>query len=161
MPYYEVAEIAEIERVCRDSFKTPLAIKKILLSNVSTGNGSCVTIFEANRHTLYAFCVAAKPLVFRDVKRIITSMGIEPATYLPPLGDATYFQKYGRKAFFDIYPGRKNAPAAETAYYETLAPYSPALVRIAKIKGEIREYVPSIHEWQRTQLFSYAKVEVK
>ena len=161
MPYYEVAEITEIERMCRDYFKTPLAVKKILISNVSTGNGSRVTIFEADRHILYALCIASKPLAFRDIKRIITGMGIEPALYLPPLGDGTYFQNYGREAFFGMYPGRKTASAAETGYYETLAPYSPALVRIAKIKGEIREYASSIHEWQRMRLFSYAKVEVK
>jgi len=161
MPYYEMAEIDELERICRDSFETTVAIKKVLVSNLSTSKGSRTTIFESDRHTLYALCVASQPLVLADIKRIIAGMGIEAEAYLAPHGDNTYFQEFGREAFFNMYPARKVASDKETAFYQTLAPYSPALVRIAKVKGEIREYVSSMREWQPAQTFSYARVQVK
>jgi len=161
MPYYEVAEINELERICRDSFATNLTIENILISNLSTSRGSRTTIFEADRHELYALCVGSQPLVLADVTRIMMSMGIEAEDYLPPAGDKDYFKAFGRQAFLDIYPGRKAATDQETTFYQTLAPYSPALVRIAKVRGEIREYAPSMREWQSAKTFSYARVRVQ
>jgi hypothetical protein len=161
MPYYEVAEINELERICRDSFATDLAIKNILISNLSTGRGSRTTVFEADRHALYALCVGSQPLVLADIVRIITSTGIEAEDYVPPAGDRDYFKAFGRQAFLDMYPGRKAASDQEMEFYQTLAPYSPALVRIAKVRGEIREYAPSMREWQLAKAFSYAKVRVQ
>lgn len=158
--YDEASEIIDIEHKCRDLFGVDIHVKRIIFSNIQSGVGAKTTIFEADRHTLYAYCHGDDSLVLRDVQRIMRGMGIEPAEYLPPLGEGKYFADYGKQKIKDMYPGRRSHAGLEVSFYQALAPYSPGLVRIASIKGEIREYHSAMQQWQKLRDYSYTKVSV-
>jgi hypothetical protein len=159
--YDEASEIIDIEQKCRDFFDLEVKAKRVIASNVQTGSRARTTIFEADQHTVYALCVGDETLVLRDVQRMAKGMGIEPEAYLPPHGNENYFAEFGQQAIRSMYPGRMTSAGLETNFYQTLAPYSPALVQIARINGEIREYHSPLQQWQKLQDCSYAKVQVR
>lgn len=158
--YDEAAEIIDIEQKCRDLFDLGVHVRRVVIGNVQTGARARATVFEADRHTLYVLCMGDDTLVLRDVQRMIKGMGIEPEAYLPPHGDKNYFAEFGRQAIKSMYPGRTSSAGLETSFYQALAPYSPALVRIARINGEIREYHSPLQQWQKLQDCSYSKIKV-
>jgi hypothetical protein len=159
--YEEPLETIDIEQKCLDIFDLDVHIKRVIIGNVQTGVRARTTIFEADRHTLYAFCTADEPIVLRDVQLMIKGMGIEPEFYLPPHGDKDYFVDFGRQAVAEVYPDLKSYAGLEMSFYQTLAPYNPALVRISRIKGEIREYLKPLQQWQKLQNCSYVRIKVQ
>jgi hypothetical protein len=89
-------------------------------------------------------------------------MGMKAEKYLPPDANENYFLRFGQKIFQDVFPGRKISTNQDTlSYYQTLAPYSPALVRISKIDGEIRQYSKIGQKWSSTLELSYQRMQVQ
>lgn len=159
--YYEAIESIAIEGLCKKGFGVDISVKQIITLNMPTSKGSVTTVFQDHRYTLYALCVASAPLALADVKQIMHGAGIEAETYLPPHGDPAYFANYGQKAFCAAFPGRKPINQQDTAFYQTLAPYNPALVRVSKIKGELRQYIAPTQRWQTAEECSYKRLQVQ
>jgi len=106
-------------------------------------------------------CTADESLNLADIKVIIKSIGMKAEAYLPPDGDSNYFLRYGQKVFQSVFPCRKTSNNAETVFYQTLTPYTPALIRIEKINGEIRQYNQNHQQWQKTLDISYLRMQVR
>lgn len=154
-------KIAQIEQLSKEKFNVNLHVKSIIFDDIQTGKNSYTTIFRTDQHTMYALCESQDPLTLLDVQHIVKSMGIEPETYLPPHGEETYFMRHGHEAFLHAYPGRTLETDQERSYYRTLSPYSPALIQIAKISGEIRSYNTASPRWQKSDNFSYMRMKVQ
>ena len=154
------SKIAQLEKFCRDYFRVNLQIQDIILHEIPSSQSSRTTIFKVGRNTIYALCVSDNPIILADVKNIIKSMGMKADKFLPPNADENYFARFGQKSFQSVFPGHKPVNASETTYYQTLAPYSPALIRINKVNGEIRQYNKNWQKWQKTLEFSYTRMQV-
>lgn len=158
---YNLMKVAQVERMCKQQFGVNLHVREIVFDDVRAGKNSYATIFQADKHTMYVLLESDDPLTLFDVKGIMKSMGIEADAYMPPHGDETYFMRNGHQAFLSAYPGRKTETDQERMYYRTLSPYSPALVRIAKIGGEIRHYDTASPRWQKSDDYSYVRMKVQ
>lgn len=145
-----------LEGICREFFKVNLCVTEIVFNDVSTGKYSRTTVFKDDREEVYALCLSDEPLVLADIRNIISSMGMKAQEYLPPDADYEYFSRNGRKIFESVFPDRKITNDQEITFYKTLAPYSPALVRISQIHPEVREYNDIRNQWQNSMQLSYA-----
>lgn len=157
----EKTELIDLEGTCRAHFDAPLRIARIVAENIPTGKSSCTSVFETKNHEVYALITSDTPLVLADIKRIARGVGIEAAAYVPPAFDSNYFLNYGRDGFLAAYPGRKLTATDDISYYESLAPYTPALIKVASVKTELRQYVPVINQWRKVVDYSYSHIEVR
>lgn len=158
---YEALKKSQLQDISLQTFDVQLRVKDIVASDIPTSHGSYITLFQADHQTMYALCESDGPQDLNDVQRELKSMGIEAESYLPPHSDENYFLRFGRKAYLAAFPARIEALDDETAFYQTLTPYNPALVRIAKVGGEIRRYNPIRHVWQKDVEFSYVRPQVQ
>lgn len=153
--------ISKVEDFCKIDFDVSLRVKDVLLYEVPTSYSSQTTIFKTDRNTVYALCQSDEPMSLSDVNNLIKSMGMEADEFLPPNGDKNYFLRFGYRLFLSVFPSRKPTTAKDLAYYKTLTPYSPALVKIRKINGEIRQYDKIWQKWQKALDFSYLRTRVR
>ena len=156
-----LSQVENLESFCADYFGVNLRILKIIQSDIPSGEKLYTTVFMTNRNELYALCNDDDSLSLADIKKVIKSMGMEAEVFLPPNADKDYFLNYGKKVFQSVFPDRKTISAEETTFYQTLAPYSPALVRINRVGGEIRQYNKFGKIWQKTFVFSYLRLWVQ
>lgn len=154
-------KMEQLEKLCRVIFKLNLRIDKLIADKLPIGKDSFASVFITDHNNVYVFCHGYEILKFADIKDIINLMGMEAEAYLPPHADKNYFVDFGYKEFQKYYPGRRNVDIKETAFYQTLAPYSPALVRINKINGTINQYNPATKKWQNAIGYSYLRLKVK
>lgn len=153
--------VDQIEQQCREVFKVAISVENIIVDTVPSSHNSFTTIFISKDDMLYALCAGDDDLQYADVKSIITSMGLEPVEFLPPGANKKYFLDFGLKKFRSYFPSYGKVSAKDTSFYQTLAPYSPALVRIKRIKGDIYEYNADEKVWQKVLKYSYRKIKVK
>lgn len=158
---YNVIKFAHIEQLCKTQFNIDIRVENVIVDDVQTGPNSYATVFQVDQHTLYVLCESDDPMTLSDVKHIVKSMGVEAAAYLAPRADSEYFARYGHEAFLRAYPGRKTETDQEKSYYQTLSPYTPALIKVAKINGEIRRYNSVVSNWQKVLDYSYARMRVQ
>ncbi len=156
----EVVENMAIEQLCKKEFAFTISLKRVIARDVPTSKGTSTTVFEDTRRALYALCIAEASLTLGDVKAIVRHMGMEADTYFAPHGQSNYFLHYGRQNFYATFPGRKLISDEETDFYQSLAPYNPALMRIARVKGEIREYSSIFQRWQKTRNYNYTRMQI-
>lgn len=154
-------EYIDLESTCRAHFGAALQIQRIVARNIPTGKSSYTSVFESTKGETYALCVADTPLTLADVKRIIRGAGMEAETFFPPSNNPNYFLQYGQQAFLAAFPGRKLNASDDLSFYTSLAPYMPALVKVAQVKGELRQYVPVIGKWYKLLNYSYNRIEVQ
>lgn len=158
---YDAMRRRQSEAICKDYFGVKLKIDDILYDDIETGKGSYCILFRTNRHDVYALYIAKQPQTLRSVRRIVRSMGLVAESYAAPYGNRLYFKKKGFEIFKQAYPGRTRWTKQEEAFYQTLADYSPALVKIAKIYGEVRRYNPNYNSnWQKVLDLRYEKMKV-
>lgn len=156
-----ISTISKVENFCKSNFDVDLRIKDFLLFEAPTSHSSRTTIIKSERNVIYALCQSDDAMSLADVKSLIKSMGMEADEYLPPGGDRDYFLRFGYRLFRSVFPNLKPNSAKEIAYYKTLTPYSPALVKISKINGEIRQYNKIWRQWQKALDFSYLRTQVR
>jgi hypothetical protein len=149
-----------LEEACRKQFSVSVVLDEVIAERVTVGVASEATIFRTTNNIHYAYIASQSNLALADVKAIIRNMGAEADTFLPPHGDAEYFRRIGLKKFKAVFPGKHVTSADDTRYYETLAPYSPALVRLSKIKGDIFEYSIERRQWKKLIPYSYSKMNI-
>jgi hypothetical protein len=154
----EIYDDVAIERACRDAFNLKLTITEVIVRNVSTGYTSTATVFKTSPTNLYVYITSEGTLVLADVQKIIRNMNMDADAYLPPHADVEYFERIGIQKFKSMFPGKHIMGADDTRYYQTLAPYSPALVRIAKVKGDIRTFHFESKLWRKVKDYAFNKI---
>lgn len=158
---YNAMRRHQSEALCRSYFGVKLSVDTILYDDIETGNGSYCILFQSKRRAMYALYISTQPQTLRSVRQTVRAMGLEAESYAVPYGDASYFKRKGFEIFKQSYPGRVTWTKQEESFYQTLVDYSPALVKIAKIHGEVRRYNPNYHShWQKVMDIHYQKMKV-
>ncbi len=149
-----------IERICKSKFGLDVEIKQMIAKNIPVSRVDHATVFLTTKKQLYVYVEAQSHMVFADVKKILSRMGLAAEMYMPPKGQPNYFDDIGRKKFLEVFPGRAHISDADIAFYRTLAPYSPALVQIQEVKnGTISQYdSDAAGGWRVTARFAYRRI---
>ncbi len=124
----------DLEKLIKQQFGPALDVDKVIARRMSVGNGATATLFLTRKKQLYCYIDGPARLLFSDVKKIASRMGIYADTYFPPKLKPDYFNEIGREKFRAVFPGRHDVSVEDIAFYRTLAPYSPALISVREIK---------------------------
>jgi len=147
-----------IERQCSKYFAVDLTVKEVIIKAVPTSATSKATIFKAGGQ-VYLFMTSQGIQLLDDVRKIVSRMGCEAEEFLPLHGEAEYFDRIARDKYKVMFPGKAIVRDDDLRYYRNLTPYNPALVRLNKIKGEIKGFDARSHVWRKVKDFSYTKIK--
>lgn len=147
-----------IERAIDSAFGLRLNISEVIVRDIQTGYTATATVFKTSPNVLYAFIRSQSTMLLADVRKMVRGMNIDAETYLPPHGDAEYFQRIGVQKFKEMFPGKHIMGEDDTRYYQTLAPYNPALVRVARVKGDIRAFQIETKAWRKVKDYAFSKI---
>src|SRR3989338_11234669 len=153
---YEVQKIHAIENVSKKHFGIDLRVKKIIASDITTGSDVFTTLFKDDTGTIYTLSESDTDMTLSDVMTMVKAINLEATGYLAPHRDSNYFTKRGREAYSAVFPGR-DISQADITYYQTLSSYNPALVKIARINGDLRSYNTVSSQWRKEYEESYIK----
>jgi len=149
-----------IEKSCKDRFNLALDVTDVIARAVSAGVATRATIFATAKKHVYVFIQSQSSLVLDDVRKIVRRMELEADGFIPPYGEADYFDRIGRAKFKAMFPGKAIVGDDDLRYYRNLALYNPALVRLSKIKGEIRGFEVESKAWRKVKDYTYSKIKV-
>ncbi len=148
-----------IEKSCKERFDVTLDVTDVVVRAVPAGVATRATIFATANRQMYAYIASQSGMVLDDVRKIIRRMELEAETFIPPHGEADYFDRIGRSKFKVMFPGKVIVGEDDLRYYKNLAPYNPALVRLSKIKGEIRGFEVESRTWRKVKDYAYSKIK--
>lgn len=157
----EVFSDLAIEKSCKEYFGVPLDIGNVLVRAVPVGVATKATLFTAANGQVYLHIMSQSALVLDDVQKIVHRMQCVADTFLPPHAEKDYFDRIGRAKFKVMFPGKHISSDEDLRYYKNLAPYSPALVRISKVKGEVRGFDREAKMWRKVKDYSYSTIQPK
>lgn len=147
-----------IEHAIEAAFGMKLNINEVVARNIPTGYTATATLFKTSPNVLYAFITSQGNLLLADVRKMLRAMNVDVEAYLPPHGDKDYFRRIGEEKFKTIFPGKHIMSDDDTRYYQTLAPYNPALVKVERVKGEIRAFQFESKSWRKVCDYAYSKI---
>ena len=155
--YEEIA----LERLIKDKFVMDVDIRQAIVFKVPVGLSAEATLFLTSKKQLYLFVSSQTKILFSDVKKIVSKMGLKAEYYLPPKADADYFNNIARNKFKEIFPGRSNIQEEDLIYYKTLAVYNPALIQISEVlSGQIYQFdSDASSNWRPVKKFSYRRLK--
>ena len=155
--YEEIA----LERLIKDKFSVDVDIRQAIVFKIPAGPSAEATLFLTSKKQLYVFIASQSKILFSDVKKIVSKMGLRADHYLPPKANADYFQTVATAKFKEIFPGRTNINEQDLIYYKTLAVYNPALVQISEVtSGQIYQYDSDASgNWRPNKKFSYRRLK--
>lgn len=154
----ELFDDIAIERTIKTAFGLKLNISEVVARTIPAGYTATATLFKTSPNTLYCFVRSQSNMVLADVQRMMRSMNIEVQEYVPPHGDVDYFKRIGVEKFKDIFPGKHIMSDDDTRYYQTLAPYNPALVKVERIRGEVRAFHFESKSWRKVRDYTYSRI---
>jgi len=142
-------------------FHVHLPVSEFLFEDIETGPNSYAVLFKSGSDA-YALLLTAEgdTQTLADVKSRVKRMGLEAQRFFPPGADPLYFYEEGVKHFLNVFPGRKQWAKEDITFYQSLASYNTALVRIASINGEVRRFNATNDSWQKAFNYSFRKVTV-
>jgi len=149
-----------IEKTCKERFNLALDVTDVVVRGVPAGIATRATVFKTAKKHMYVFIQSQSALVLDDVQKIVRRMELEADGFIPPHGEAEYFDRIGRAKFKAMFPGKAIVGDDDLRYYRNLAPYNPALVRLAKVKGEIRAFEVETKVWRKVKDYTYSKIKV-
>ena len=147
-----------LEETMSQQFHKKVDITRMIVRNVQVGVTAFASIFRVKGGTMYALIRTPNPQTVGDVRRIAREMGIEFTDMVPPAGVQEYFDMHATRRFKEVYPGRHAISEDDLRYYMTLVPYSPALLKVSRIKGEINEFDPQTRSWHVVKQISYSHI---
>jgi len=155
--YEEIA----LERLIKDKFSIDADIAQAIVFKIPVGLSAEATLYLTSKKQLYLFISSQTKILFSDVRKIVSKMGLRADTYLPPKGDVEYFNIVAKAKFKEIFPGRTNISEQDLIYYKTLAVYNPALVQISEVlKGQIYQFDSDASgNWRPSKKFSYRRLK--
>lgn len=150
-----------LEQIAKNRFGFVVDIDHVILRNVPVSRVAQATVFLTKKKQLMVYIDGTSKLLLKDIKTILSRMGLVPELYMPPKGQPNYFDEVGADKFMSVFPGRHNPTTEDLVYYRTLAPYKPALVLISEVKlGEIKQYDPdSSGGWRVGAKFAYRRIK--
>lgn len=148
-----------IEKACKELFGIQVDIADVIIRGLPVGVAARATVFASTNRHIYAFIVSQSGLVLDDVRKIVQRMQTEADKFIPPHGEAEYFDRIGRDKFKAMFPGKPIVGEEDLRYYKNLAPYNPALVLLRKIKGEIRGFEVESKTWRKAKDYAYSKIK--
>lgn len=154
----ELYDDIAIEKAIEASFGLKLDIHDVVARQVPTSYTSTATVFRSSPNNLYVFIQSQSKLLLADVRKMVRAMNIDAHDFVPPHGDKDYFKRIGEEKFKSIFPGKHIMGDDDTRYYQTLAPYSPALVRVERVKGEIRGFHFESKSWRKVKDYSFSRI---
>lgn len=151
-----------ITETIREEFARKLEITRMLVRDMQVSPVAHASVFRAKGGSVYVLIRSNNPMLLGDVMKIIRNMGAEADNFAPPSGVESYFTDHAIEKYRAVFPGKpvKN-DAEELRYYRTLVPYNPALVQLARIRGELREYEPESRRWNVVKRLTYSKINTK
>ncbi len=150
----------DLEKSIEQQFALRLDINNAIVRNVTCGTTSQAIVFKTAQNTHYLYVTSQSTMTLGEIKKIVHAMGLEADEFIVPRGDADYFKRIGVEKFKQMFPGKYIMSDGDTSYYETLASYNPALIRLARIKGEIRAYNIAAQKWRKVKDYAYTKMNV-
>jgi len=158
---YNLMRRQECEALVPDRFHVYLPVTELLFDDIETGPHSYAVLFKSGQDA-YALLLTEKGYeqTLGDARRIVKGMGLEAQRFFPPGADPLYFYEEGVRHFKEAYPGRKQWKPDDITFYQSLASYSPALVRLSSINGEVRRYNAHSNNWQKAFDYSFRKIQV-
>jgi len=156
MMYDELA----LERSIKEYFGVDADVRQAIVFRVPVSRTAEATLFLTTKKQLYLHITCQSKLLFGDIKKIVSRMGLRAELYLPPKGRPQYFDEIGRKKFNEVFPGRKNISDEDIIFYKTLAPYSPALILISEVNnGVVYQFdSDSTTNWRPAAKFTYRRI---
>lgn len=151
----------QLKRLAKEKFAVDIEIDKIIVRDIMVGRTMTATVFLTKQKRLFVYLDAHSKLLLGDVKKIISNMGLQAESYIPPINRPDYFDDIGRRKFKEVFPGRTIISSDDIDYYRTLAPYSPAMVLISEVKkGTINGYdSDSKGNWRVVAKFAYRRIK--
>lgn len=149
-----------LERLLKEQFGVSAEVDSVIARRIPVGRSVEATLFLTNKKQLFLYIRGETKLLFSDVQKIVSRIGLTAELYMPPKNRPNYFDEVGTRKFQEIFPGRKVVNPSDIAFYRTLAPYSPALVLIQDVKtGTINQYdSDSKTGWRPHSKFSYRRI---
>lgn len=145
---YNAKKVSAIEDVSENHFGVNLRVKKLIASDVVTNYDTYATLFVDTADNLYLLVESDEAMTLADVRSMVKSMNLSAKGYFAPHRDASYFENSGREIYSKLFPGLKTLPK-DTKFYKTLSVYSPALVRVDHLKGDLRSFNVVGNQWQK------------
>ena len=157
----ELYDDVAVERQIKTLFGVDGDIESVIARRIPVGRSGEATLFLTTKKQLFLYVHGEARLLFSDVKKIVSRVGLVAELYLPPKGRPQYFDEIGTAKFQEIFPGRHVTNPQDIAFYRTLAPYSPALVLIREVKnGVIYQYdADATGSWRPHAKFSYRRIK--
>lgn len=152
-----------IEQLTKSEFGVSIDVKQMIVRNAPTSHTTTASVFLSTKNQLYIYISGRAALSLGDVRTMIKRMGMVAEAYLPPRKDGDYFDRIALAKFKDVFPGRVPANDGDLRFYRLLAPYNPALVRIAEVTdGVIKQFDPSDStNWRPVAKFAYRQIKAK
>lgn len=150
-----------IEKLVSARFGLGVDIKSVVARDVPTSHTTKATVFLTNKNQLYALLSGEAPFTLGDVRKVVKRMGMVADAYVPPKDEPDYFDRVAREKFRAVFPGRHDPLDTDLRFYRLLAPYNPALVRIAEVsEGVIRQYDSAdSSNWRVAAKFAYKRIK--
>lgn len=156
----EIYDDIAIERLVHEAFGLKVHIVEVVVRKVSTSYTATATLFLSSPNVLYVLIQSQGNLLLADVRKMVRNMNMDAAEFLPPHGDVEYFKRIGEEKFKAMFPGKHIMSDDDTRYYQTLSPYSPALVRVERVKGEVRGFDISSKSWRKVRDYAYNRIKL-
>lgn len=149
-----------LERLLKDQFGVSTEVDSVIARRIPVGRSVEATLFLTKKKQLFFYIHGETKLLFSDVQKIVSRVGLTAELYMQPKGQPHYFDEIGTRKFHEIFPGRKVVNPQDIAFYRTLAPYSPALVLVQEVKtGTIYQFdSDSKTGWRPHAKFSYRRI---
>ena len=144
---YNAKKMHMLEDISKNHFGVKLHVKKLIANDIVTNHDTSATLFVDTTDNLYLIIESAEAMTLADVRSMVKSMNLSAKGYFAPHRDANYFENSGREIYSKIFPGLKTLPK-NTKFYQTLSKYSPALVLVDHLKGDLRSFNVIGNRWQ-------------
>lgn len=148
-----------IEKTCKDHFDRTIDIAEVVVRGLPAGVATRATLFVTTKGQVFLLVVSQSSLVLDDVRKIVHRMQCEAEVFVPPHGEADYFDRIGRAKFKAMFPGKPILGEDDLRYYKNLAPYNPALVLLSRVKGEVRGFEVESKTWRKAKDYAYSKIK--
>ncbi len=148
------------EELIKQHFGLRIEVKQTLVRSTPVSHTSEATVILTSKNQLYVLIRGQSRLSLGEVKKMVARMGLKAELFIPPKGQPDYFNKIAKEHYRKVFPGRSKMSNDDLAYYQTLAPYQPALVQISEVsKGRIYRFdTDSASSWRPVTDFSYRRI---
>lgn len=158
---YDLLRRQQCNEVIPSTFHVHLPVDAFLFDDIVTSDHSYAMLFRSGRD-IYALFIAedGHEQTLGDVAEWSKAMGLRIERFFPPAADPGYFMREALTHFKHRFPSRSKWTTEDLSFYRRYANYSPALVRVASIDGELRRYNTISDSWQAVFDYSFRKIQV-